>query len=128
MYRTTPRRLAALAIATTALAAAGAGSASAAPAIQVPEGDSGNAFAEVALAVPPSLTPQIVDWSTADGTATDGVDYGGQPSGLLVFPPPAAPRSGFIPPQGGTPPEGDETVDRAFSRGPPAPPGAETPP
>jgi Calx-beta domain len=126
MYRITSRRVAALALTTTALAAAGAGSASAAPAVLVTEGDSGNAFAEVALAVPPSLVQQVVNWSTADGTATDGVDYGGQPSGLLVFAPLATVKSVFIPVQGDTVHEADETFDVTFSGGPLASPVTQT--
>jgi len=88
---------------------------SAATGPSVNELDGQNAFAEVIVTATPSLSAQLVDWSTADGTAKDGSDYGGQASGLVVFAPLQTSRSIFIPIEGDTLHEGDETFDVNFS-------------
>jgi hypothetical protein len=99
------------ALAAAAVLATGAGSASAATGPSVTERDGQNAFAEVVVTATPSLSPQFADWSTADGTAKDGSDYGGMASGLVVFAPLETSKSIFIPIEGDTLHEGDETFD-----------------
>src|SRR3954454_4593581 len=75
------------ALATAAVLVAGAGSAHAATGVSVTEGDDTNAFAEIVVDVGSSLVPHVVHWSTADGTAKDGADYGGEQNGFLPFGP-----------------------------------------
>jgi hypothetical protein len=103
------------ALTAAAVLAVGAGSASAATGPSVNELDGQNAFAEVVVTATPSLSARFVDWSTADGTAKDGSDYGGMASGLVVFAPLQTSRSIFIPIEGDTLHEGDETFDVSFS-------------
>src|SRR3954464_14899308 len=111
MHPTPPRRLAALALATTALAASGAGSASAAG-VTVTEGDSGNAFATLDVS---ASQPTTIDWKTVDGTATGDVDYMAFSFGQLPFLGAGGTKQVFIPVQGDTLHEDDETFDVQFA-------------
>ena len=103
------------ALATAAVLAAGAGSAHAATGVSVTEGDTSNAFAEVVVTTASSLTTSFVNWSTSDGTAKDGVDYGGQQNGLIFMQPLQTSQSIFIPIQPDLLHEGDETFDVNFT-------------